>query len=192
MGKHRKRKAIAASSRRVWGVGWIGGGIALAAVVTVGVAVFAGRSDEKATPLVTGSTAIQSQLSTFPLPVIDVYKSPTCGCCSKWVDHLRQAGFEVRTTDTRDLADFKAGHGVPRQVESCHTALAGGYVLEGHVPAADVKRLLRERPAITGLAVPGMPIGSPGMEVPGTEAEPYEVVAFDKDGDTEVFARHGG
>lgn len=124
-------------------------------------------------------------------------KSSTCtrhppGCCSKSVDHLREKGFEVRTTDMRDLTDIKARHGVPRQLESCHTALVGGYVLEGHVPAADVQRLLEERPAIAGLAVPGMPIGSPGMEVPGTKAERYDVIAFDESARTEVFARHGG
>jgi hypothetical protein len=103
---------------------------------------------------------------------------------------LAQAGFEVRTTDTRELASFKARHGV-RTTESCHTALVAGYVVEGHVPASDIQRLLRERAAITGLAVPGMPIGSPGMEVPGTTAQPYDVIAFEKNGDTQVFARHG-
>jgi hypothetical protein len=104
---------------------------------------------------------------------------------------MREEGFEVRTTDTSDLADFKASHGVPRQVESCHTALVAGYVVEGHVPASDIQRLLRERPGIRGVAVPGMPIGSPGMEVPGTKAQPYDVIAFDKNGRTDVFASHG-
>jgi hypothetical protein len=104
---------------------------------------------------------------------------------------MREEGFEVRTTDTSDLADFKASHGVPRQVESCHTALVAGYVVEGHVPASDIKRLLRERPGIRGVAVPGMPIGSPGMEIPGSKAQAYDVIAFDETGRTDVFASHG-
>jgi hypothetical protein len=90
-----------------------------------------------------------------------------------------------------NIADVKARHRVPRQVQSCHTALVNGYVLEGHVPAADVQRLLKERPGIAGLAVAGMPIGSPGMEVEGAKAQPYNVVAFDKEGTTHVFASHG-
>ena len=191
MSKGKRRKPTRASSRRVGRPTWITGGIGLAAVVTVGVAVFAGRSDETATGSLTESRPTESQLSTSALPVVDVYKSPTCGCCSKWVDHLREEGFEVRTTDTGDVADFKASHGVPQQVESCHTALVAGYVVEGHVPASDIQRLLRERPAISGVAVPGMPIGSPGMEVSGTKAQPYDVIAFDKSGRTDVFASHG-
>lgn len=189
MGKGKGHRPIAASSRRMGRMAWLGGWIGLAAVVTI-VAVFAGRPDEGAAPPVTGSST-KSQLTPSTLPIVDVYKSPTCGCCSKWVDHLRNAGFEVRTTDTRDLTDFKVSHSVPRHVESCHTALVAGYVVEGHVPASDIQRLLRERPAITGVGVPGMPIGSPGMEVPGTEAQPYDVIAFDENGHTDVFARHG-
>jgi hypothetical protein len=104
---------------------------------------------------------------------------------------MRDNGFTVRTTDTEKLDELKANHRVPRQAQSCHTALVSGYVLEGHVPAADVKRLLKERPAIAGIAVPGMPIGSPGMEVPGMKAAPFDVVAFGKDGSTRVFATHG-
>jgi hypothetical protein len=123
--------------------------------------------------------------------VIEVHKSPTCGCCRQWVEHLRTNGFTVRTTDTEKLDELKASHRVPRQVQSCHTALVSGYVIEGHVPAADVQRLLKERPAIAGLAVPGMPIGSPGMEVPGAKVQPYDVFAFDKDGQIQKFATHG-
>src|SRR5688572_24170808 len=121
---------------------------------------------------------------------VEVYKSPTCGCCSKWVDHLRSHGFEVRVTDTETVDELKAKHGVPRQVRSCHTALVGGYVVEGHVPAADVQRLRGERPAIVGIGVPGMPIGSPGMEVAGVKAQPFDVIGFAKDGSTRVFASH--
>ena len=121
---------------------------------------------------------------------IDVYKSPTCGCCSKWVDHLRSHGFTVRVTDSEVVDELKTKHGVPRQARSCHTALVGGYVVEGHVPAADIQRLLKERPAITGIAVPGMPIGSPGMEVPGVKPQTFNVNAFVKDGSIRVFASH--
>ena len=191
MPKGKARKPIAASSRRFGRVMWIGGGLGLVAVVTVGITVFAGRANDAPTPAVTRSTA-NSQLNASALPVVDVYKTPTCGCCSKWVEHLLAAGFEVRTTDMRDLSEFKARHSVPHQAESCHTALIAGYVVEGHVPASDIRRLLRERPAISGVAVPGMPIGSPGMEVPGTRAEPYDVIAFDENGRTDVFASHGG
>lgn len=190
MGKRTARRQTVVSSKRVWRMGWIGSGIALAAVVIVGVALFAGRSDE-AVQSPNRVTATRSQQSDSAWPAIDVYKDPNCGCCSKWVEHLRQHDFTVRVTDTNDLGAVKAAHGVPPQVESCHTALVGGYVVEGHVPAADIVRLLRERPAIAGIGVAGMPIGSPGMEVPGTKAQPYEVVAFDKDARTHVFARHG-
>lgn len=120
-----------------------------------------------------------------PPTLVDVYKTSTCGCCSKWVDHLRQSGFEVKATDVADISAVKARHGVPVEAASCHTALVGGYVVEGHVPAASVRRLLRERPAVVGIAVPGMPIGSPGME--GPNPEPYDVVSFDKTGALKVY-----
>lgn len=133
-----------------------------------------------------GAMFAQGQQTT-----VDVYKSPTCGCCTKWVEHLRAVGFAVKTTNLDNLAELKASHRVPRQVQSCHTAIVSGYVLEGHVPAADVRRLLKERPAVAGLAVAGMPIGSPGMEVPGTKTQPYNVIAFDKQGETQAFASYG-
>ena len=123
-------------------------------------------------------------------PTVDVYKSATCGCCSKWAEHLQADGFTVRTTNREDLADLKAKQGVPRRVQSCHMAVVNRYVVEGHVSAADIQRLLKERPAIVGLAVPVMPIGSPGMEVPGRRAQPYDVLGFDRDGHTTVFASH--
>lgn len=128
------------------------------------------------------------------LPLISVYKSPTCGCCSKWVEHLRQSGFVVKTTMLTDaqLAAFKAQQRVPAQVHSCHTALVDGYVIEGHVPSADIRRLLRERPAIAGLAVAGMQRGSPGMEVFGAPPQTYSVLAFDKQGTLRVFASRRG
>jgi hypothetical protein len=103
------------------------------------------------------------------------------------VVHLRENGFTVQAEDTDDLAPIKARHGVPRRLESCHTALVDGYVIEGHVPADTIKRLLRERPAVAGLAVPGMPVGSPGMEIRGQAAQRYQVLAFDRKGTTRVF-----
>ena len=172
-----------------WRTGWIGGATALAAVVVSGGALLAGCSD-KATQSPDRVSATSSQQSGSAWPTLDVYKDPNCGCCSKWVEYLRQHDFTVRVTDTDDLGAVKAAHGVPPQVESCHTALVGGYVVEGHVPAADIVRLLQERPAIAGIGVAGMPIGSPGMEVPGMEAQPYDVVAFDEDARSHVFARH--
>ena len=156
-----------------------------------GVALFAGRSGEDAATVKGVVSTTASATTDSVLRVVHVHKSPTCGCCSKWVEHMREQGFQVRTTDTQDLTQFKRNHGVPAALESCHTALVAGYVLEGHVPAADIKRLLEERPALAGLAVAGMPIGSPGMEVPGTAAQPYEVIAFRNDGRTDVFAKHG-
>jgi hypothetical protein len=123
------------------------------------------------------------------LPEVHVYKTPTCGCCGKWVAHLRESGFSVKTTDLRNLDAVKQSNGVPRQLSSCHTAIVGGYVVEGHVPASDVKRMLAEKPAISGLAVPRMPIGSPGMEGPNPER--YRVIAFDSNANTSTFATHG-
>ncbi len=120
--------------------------------------------------------------------ILEVYKTPWCGCCAAWVDHMRDAGFSVRVTEMEDLAALKARYGVTAELASCHTALIGGYVVEGHVPAADVARLLKESPEATGLAVPGMPVGSPGMEM-GSEQDPYEVVLFGS-GTRETFARY--
>jgi hypothetical protein len=117
---------------------------------------------------------------------VEVFKDATCGCCANWVEHLRRKGFAPTSTNVDNIAALKDTHNVPRQARSCHTALVGGYVIEGHVPAADIQRLLKERPAIAGLAVPGMPIGSPGME--GSNPQPYNVLAFDKKGQTSVFS----
>ena len=123
-------------------------------------------------------------------PLVEVFKSPTCGCCSQWVEHMRKSGFIVRTTDLNDMTQIKKTRGVPAEVQSCHTAVVNGYVIEGHVPAADVHRLLKEKPAVVGIAVGGMPIGSPGMESPYVKAEPYDVMSFDKKGTTRVLAKH--
>ena len=133
--------------------------------------------------------AAQAQKSAAG-PTMEVYKSPTCGCCSKWVEHVSQGGFTVKVTEMSDeaLDALKQKHNVPRTAQSCHTGIVNGYVVEGHVPVAEVHRLLKERPAVAGIAVGGMPIGSPGMEVPGRPAQTYNVVAFDKTGATKVFS----
>ncbi len=119
---------------------------------------------------------------------ITVYKDANCGCCKKWVQHLQANGFEVRAHDVTDLVARKTADRVPPKLYACHTAKVGGYTIEGHVPAADIQRLLRERPAVRGLAVPGMPAGSPGME--GAYRERYDTLTFDQDGRTAVYARH--
>lgn len=124
-----------------------------------------------------------------PVSVVTVYKSPSCGCCQKWVDYLVASGFQVKTVDLDDMSEIKAASGVPRSLQTCHTAVVEGYVVEGHVPADALKKLLHDRPKVAGIAVAGMPVGSPGMEVPGTPAQPYEVIAWDKAGKASVFAR---
>jgi len=117
-----------------------------------------------------------------------VYKSPTCGCCKDWIKHMEQAGFSVTVHNTNDVDPIKDRYGVPYDMGSCHTAVVDGYVVEGHVPATDVKRMLAEKPAITGLAVPGMPNGAPGMEQ-GGERDRYKVIAFGPKGNS-VFASY--
>ncbi|MFZ5491048.1 MAG: DUF411 domain-containing protein [Pseudomonadota bacterium] len=124
-------------------------------------------------------------------PPVVVYKTATCGCCGAWVSHLQAAGFVTHVHDVEDLAAVKARLGVPQGLGSCHTATVGGYVIEGHVPAADVARLLKQRPAGQGLAVPGMPVGSPGMEH-GDRLDPYEVLLWGEGGEAQVFAEYGG
>jgi hypothetical protein len=123
-------------------------------------------------------------------PVIEVFKTATCGCCALWVKHLEANGFRTKVTDVDDLTQVKAKYGVPGRLQTCHTGVVEGYVVEGHVPAADVQRLIREKPAVAGLAVPGMPIGSPGMEA-GSTMQRYDVLTFTKQGQTAVFASHG-
>lgn len=123
-------------------------------------------------------------------PVMVVYKSPTCGCCQAWVEHAQRAGFQVQVRDTSNVDPVKQEHGVPGHLHSCHTALVDGYVLEGHVPMEAVKRLLREKPQnIAGLAVPGMPRGSEGMEM-GTVKDPYDVIALGRGGGVSVYSSH--
>lgn len=123
---------------------------------------------------------------------IQVYKTPTCGCCTKWVEALRAAGLKPSINELDDLTPVRATYGVIDTLSSCHTARIGGYTIEGHVPPSDILRLLQERPKALGLAVPGMPIGSPGMEMLGAAAEPYAtLLLLDAKGATRVFARHG-
>jgi hypothetical protein len=124
------------------------------------------------------------------LPAITVYKSPTCGCCTLWVQHLEKAGFDVTAIDTPQMSPIKQKFSVPASLGSCHTATVGGYFVEGHVPAADVKRLLQEKPDVLGIGVPGMPMGSPGMEVPSGEMQPYSVTQLNKDGSFSIFSSH--
>jgi hypothetical protein len=130
-------------------------------------------------------------LASEHLPRMIVTKSPTCGCCSGWVAHIRAAGFPVEIVEAADLQDLKARLGVPAELAACHTAELGGYVIEGHVPAAAVRTLLAERPEATGLAVPGMPVGSPGMEIEGAAPEVYDVILFGPSGQSR-FARFRG
>lgn len=136
---------------------------------------------DAATETVLASSAVDQDL-----PTVVVYKTETCGCCNGWVEHLRAAGFNVDARNVRDLMSVKLDAGVPGPLVTCHTALVDGYVVEGHVPVEQIQRMLAERPDVAGIGVPGMPMGSPGME--GPNAQPYQVLAFDRDGQTSVYA----
>lgn len=130
------------------------------------------------------------EMTLAAAPEVTVYKSPTCGCCVKWVEHMSAAGFSMKIVDVDggELVAIKQRNGITRELASCHTALVGDYVIEGHVPADLIVRLLSEASDVRGLAVPGMPISSPGMEIPGRAPQEYEVLAFDGRGGTEVYA----
>ena len=131
--------------------------------------------------------AAPTLLRALDAPVkMTVYKTASCGCCKDWVKYMEGQGFSAAVVDMNDLSGIKRSSGVPAKLESCHTALVGGYVVEGHVPADLVKKILAERPKITGLAVPGMPVDAPGM---GNGMTPYDVIAWDKAGKTSVFAK---
>lgn len=121
-------------------------------------------------------------------PTITVYKDPSCGCCKSWIEHLIKHGYRVDSKDTPEMTEIKRTLGVPDRLSACHTAVVNGYLIEGHVPATDIARLLKEKPKVAGLAVPGMPMGSPGMEGPRTQH--YQVLSFDKAGKTKVFASY--
>lgn len=124
------------------------------------------------------------------LPTIDVYKSAVCGCCSKWVEHLRASGFQVKAHDVANPSDYRQKLGMPDALGSCHTAVVQGYAIEGHVPAQEIKRLLAERREAKGLAVPSMPLGSPGME--GDRRDPYDVFLVHKNGRQSVYRHYSG
>ncbi len=133
------------------------------------------------------SLLVLSMMSTSALAAtMTVNKSPNCGCCKAWVDIVKKAGYEVQVNNVQDLTPFKQKHGVPSDLMSCHTAVVDGYVIEGHVPVVDIQRLLKEKPAIAGLSVPGMPASSPGMDVPGRN-DPYKVVSFTKTGKKAIY-----
>ena len=141
-----------------------------------------------------GSSADQPNASTVnavaALPTLMVYKNESCGCCRAWVSQMHHAGFRVEVHNVDNLGPTKERVGIPAAMGSCHTAEVAGYFVEGHVPAADVTRLLAERPNAKGLTVPGMPVGSPGMEAASGKVQPYDVLLVAKDGTTTVFAHH--
>lgn len=137
--------------------------------------------------VVAGALVLRSQSSEAAAHVT-VYKSPQCGCCKKWVTHLQAEGFRVTEVDTDDVSSVKTKYGIGESLASCHTALVEGYVVEGHVPASDIRRLLKERPKVVGIAAPGMPRGSPGME--GSVTDRYQVIAFTRNGTNTVYATH--
>jgi len=171
--KHRKKSCIqhqdAQTEPTKKGVGLWGWGMAFVGVAAVSAVVLTSESDA-------GDMV--------------VYKDPNCGCCGKWIDHMKAAGYEVEVRNRRDVNPIKTERGVPMGMRSCHTAVVDGYFIEGHVPAEDVTNLLVTKPDVKGLAVPGMPLGSPGMEVPGREPMRYTVYAVGQDGKTTAFANH--
>ena len=142
--------------------------------------------------LVVGFWTVGGTVSAGEKPIeMTVFRSPTCGCCGKWMEHMRRNGFAVSEIQSGDMDAIKRQHGVPDNLKSCHTALTAGYVVEGHVPAEDVKALLKKKPKAVGLSAPGMPMGSPGMEM-GDRKDPYAVVQFDKAGNVTVFHEYAG
>lgn len=162
--------------------------VALLTAVVLSMVSFAGRAGNGNT----AGWAIAQTLSELPPAAMQMtsYRSPTCGCCGHWVEHMQEAGFQIDDRVTEDMDAVKQELGVPTEMASCHTAVVGGYVIEGHVPAADVQRLLAERPDVAGIAAPGMPIGSPGMET-GDTVQPYTVYSFTEAADVAVFQEHG-
>ncbi|HEX2724020.1 MAG TPA: DUF411 domain-containing protein [Gemmatimonadaceae bacterium] len=135
----------------------------------------------------TASTAPAVKVASASGVPIKVYKDPNCGCCKAWIQHLEQNGFKVEVMDMPDLSAVKSKYGVKQELQACHTATVGDYTVEGHVPADLIHRMLKEKPAIAGLAVPGMPAGSPGME--GATRERYDILTFDRAGRTTVYAQ---
>ncbi|MDH5823133.1 DUF411 domain-containing protein [Luteimonas sp. RD2P54] len=175
----------------------------VAAVLAAGLAACSGASQAGPQPGADRSASAEATSPGAPparaeapqagaaLPRVLVHKDPNCGCCSLWAEHMRREGFEVELRDVDDLAAVRERAGVPAAKASCHTALVGDYFVEGHVPAADVRRLLAERPDALGITAPGMPLGSPGMEMPNGRTDAYSVELVHGDGSTTEFARHG-
>ena len=139
----------------------------------------------------TSASAQSTATANVSLPLVIVHKTESCGCCGAWVEHMQQAGFPVQVRNLDDVTPVKQRVGVPLGKGSCHTAEVGGYFVEGHVPADDIKRLLAEKPVAKGLVLPGMPAGSPGMETPDGRVQPYVVELVGEDGNTVAFAQHG-
>ena len=137
--------------------------------------------------LLAGCTTLQAENAATDKEMT-VYRSPTCGCCGKWIEHVKNNHFAVKDIVSSDLDAIKEKYGIPDKLGSCHTAIVDGYVIEGHVPAADIQKLLATKPNVVGLSAPGMPMGSPGMEMGGSQD--YDVVSFDKDGKVQVFSAH--
>ena len=166
----------------------------LVVVSAFALAACAGASEGN-TPPSSIVTPVAAKATSAPtpsvLPTMLVNKSPSCGCCGSWIEHVEKAGFKVEINDTEDMNPIKERVGVPYGKGSCHTAEVGGYFIEGHVPAEDIKRLLAERPDAKGLTVPGMPAGSPGMELPDGRTQPYTVELVANDGTTSAYAKHG-
>jgi len=156
--------------------------VRLSAIILMAACGTADAAPNEAAPELVASTVVLDQ----SLPPVVVYKTATCGCCGGWVEHMRAAGFAVDARDVTDLTSVKLDAGVPGPMVTCHTAIIDGYVVEGHVPAEVVKRMLADRPDIAGIGTPGMPMGSPGME--GPNAQPYQVVAFGHEGEMSVYA----
>lgn len=135
------------------------------------------------------SIAAVTDAQAANLPKATVYRDPNCTCCGGWIEHLKAKGWNVKNVPTADMMAFKQEHGVTDDLASCHTAIIDGYVVEGHVPSDDIKQLLAQKPNISGIAVPGMPVGTPGMEM-GNKKDSYAVVAFDGQGQTKVFKQY--
>ena len=155
---------------------------------TAGLALAGCEQARKPASGTTGSSQPNPAATAATPAAMTVYRDPSCGCCEAWAGLARDAGYQVNVIDHPDMAAIKAQYGVPDQLLSCHTTIVGGYAIEGHVPLEDVQRLLREKPAsIRGIAVAGMPLGSPGMEVPDGTKQPFQVIAFDEGGRTSVF-----
>lgn len=158
--------------------------LALLALAPLAAACAPGGDD--AVPESVGKVAAATPAANGQTVTVTVYKSPTCGCCTKWEEHLRENGFNVVSVPRDDMNAIKREHGIPQGLQSCHTALVNGYAVEGHVPADVIRKLLTERPRVKGVAVPGMPMGSPGME--GPTKDEYEVYTFDATGPKDVYA----